>query len=190
MSYLFRRAILTVIVAVIVGYFGDHAIHQPHAEHPPKLSAILVTGASSGIGRAAAFALFEHGFVVYAGVRDTSALEELKTHGTRMRPLLLDVSKQQHIDDAFATITAAAQVAGGGQLVGIVNNAGTTYKRPLETADLDSVRALFDVNVLGVLAVTQRFLPLLRRARGRIVNIGSVQGVRSHHAHGTFVARP
>ena len=92
-------------------------------------------------------------------------------YGSRLRPLLLDVSKPEHIDDAFAAITAASQVAGGGQLVGLVNNAGTTYKRPLETADLDSVRNLFDVNVLGVLAVTQKFLPLLRRARGRVVNI-------------------
>jgi len=167
----------------------DVGLRTTYPEHPPKLSAVLVTGASSGIGRASALALHERGFVVYAGVRDPKTAQELaQIHGARMRPLILDVSNAEDIDKAFDTINAASQVAGGGVLVGLVNNAGTTYKRPLETASLDSVRGLFEVNVFGALAVTQRFLPLLRRSRGRVVNIGSVQGIISMPMQGPYAA--
>lgn len=107
-----------------------------------------------------------------------------------MRPLILDVTEPEQIDAAFTAITENAQRADGrgGQLVGLVNNAGTTHKRPLETVGVDDVRSLFEINVLGVLAVTQKFLPLLRRSRGRVVNIGSVQGIVSMPMQGPYAA--
>ena len=187
-SYALRRGLLVATFAVLAGFALDRGLQKVHAQHPPKLSAVLVTGASSGIGRAAALALHEYGFVVYAGVRDPSSAEQLRLHGPRLRPLVLDVTSAEQISAAYDTISSAAQSVGGGQLVAIVNNAGTTYKRPLETAELGQMRALFDANVFGALAVTQAFLPLLRRARGRVVNVGSVQGIISMPMHGPYAA--
>jgi len=190
MSYALRRAVVVLAIAVAIAVMPIHyVLLQPHTEYHVKRSAVLITGASTGIGRAAALALLEVGFIVYAGVRDETTAHELaEKHGPRLRPLMLDVTNPIDIANAFANITASAQVAGGGKLIGLVNNAGTTYKRPLETADLEQVRALFDVNVLGVLAVTQAFLPLLRRARGRVVNIGSVNGIISMPMQGPYSA--
>lgn len=182
-----RVRFANAFVVCVVGWaLGRLQERQP--EHPPHLSAVLVTGATSGIGKAATLALLSEGFVVYAGVRNAEAARELeKAHGPRLRPVLLDVSQPQQIYEAYATITQS-EAAGGAQLVGLVNNAGSTYKRPLETADIGSVRELFETNVLGALAITQRFLPLLRRARGRIVNVGSVQGIISMPMQGPYAA--
>ena len=188
MGYFFRRAALLAVMAVIFGWITDHALRKEYALHPPKRSSVLITGASSGIGRAAAKALVSQGFIVYAGVRSSEAQQELVEElGGRVRPLLLDVNNPAHIESAYKIITESAQT-GGGQLVALVNNAGTTYKRPLETALIEGVRSIFDVNVIGLLAVTQRFLPLLRRSRGRIVNIGSVQGIISMPMQGVYAA--
>ena len=185
--YGLRRALVCALVAVALAVAFERTLRVSYATHDPRRSAVLVTGASTGIGRAAAIALLAHGFVVYAGVRDeAAALDLVASHGSRMRPLLLDVTNPSQIDAAFANVTEHAQVAGGGQLVGLVNNAGVTYKRPMETADLDRVRELIEVNVLGALAVTQRFLPLLRRSRGRVVNVGSVQGIVAMPMHGPY----
>jgi NAD(P)-dependent dehydrogenase (short-subunit alcohol dehydrogenase family) len=133
---------------------------------------VLVTGASSGIGRATALRLAAHGHHVYAGVRkpaDGAALAEAAAG--ELTPLLLDVTNP-------AQITAAAQAvtehAGDTGLDGLVNNAGIGIFGPLELIGIDQFRRQLDVNVTGQLAVTQAFLPLLRRARGRIVMIGSI----------------
>jgi NAD(P)-dependent dehydrogenase (short-subunit alcohol dehydrogenase family) len=133
---------------------------------------VLVTGASSGIGRATALRLAAHGHHVYAGVRkpaDGAALAEAAAG--ELTPLLLDVTNP-------AQITAAAQAvtehAGDTGLAGLVNNAGIGIFGPLELIGIDQFRRQLDVNVTGQLAVTQAFLPMLRRARGRIVMIGSI----------------
>jgi NAD(P)-dependent dehydrogenase (short-subunit alcohol dehydrogenase family) len=187
-NYVARRALLLASCVAFVAYVADRLLQKEYATHDKRRSAILVTGASSGIGRAAALALHAEGFVVYAGVRDEKTAQELRSHGSRMRSLILDVTNADDIDNAFANITGEAQVVGGGRLVGLVNNAGTTYKRPLETAELERVRDLFDVNVIGLFHVTQKFLPLLRLSRGRVINVGSVQGVISMPAQGLYAA--
>jgi NAD(P)-dependent dehydrogenase (short-subunit alcohol dehydrogenase family) len=133
--------------------------------------AVLVTGASSGIGAAVVSALSDRGFVVYAGVRSSEDATRLKASGVLVRPLLFDVT------DA-AAIAAAADVVCEANipLVGLVNNAGIALGGPLETLPIDELRRQFDVNCFGALAVTQAFLPLLRRQRSRIVIVGSISG--------------
>lgn len=137
--------------------------HRPHT---------LVTGASSGIGRATALRLAAAGQHVFAGVRTDEAGRELAAAGPGITPLRLDVTDGSQIAAAVATVAEHTSV-----LDGLVNNAGTGLAAPVELLPLDALRAQLEVNVVGQLAVTQAFLPLLRPARGRIVFVGTI-GVR------------
>jgi NAD(P)-dependent dehydrogenase (short-subunit alcohol dehydrogenase family) len=133
---------------------------------------VLITGASSGIGRAAALRLAAQGWHVYAGVRkpaDGAALAGAAAG--ELTPLLLDVTNPEQITAAAQAI--AGHTAGTG-LAGLVNNAGIGVFGPLELIGIEQFRRQLDVNVTGQLAVTQAVLPMLRRARGRIVMIGSI----------------
>jgi NAD(P)-dependent dehydrogenase (short-subunit alcohol dehydrogenase family) len=142
--------------------------------------AVVVTGASTGIGRACAEALAGAGIHVFAGVRREEDAAALRTSlGAACTPLLFDVT-----DDA-AVAAAAAKVRealGGETLFGLVNNAGMALPGPLMHQKLDEFRRQFEVNLVGALRVTQAFLPLLGarmpppKRPGRIVNISSVTG--------------
>jgi NAD(P)-dependent dehydrogenase (short-subunit alcohol dehydrogenase family) len=135
---------------------------------------VLVTGASRGIGRACARALDARGFAVLAGVRDPADGERLREEaGGRIRPILLDVTRPATIASAA---TAAREAVGETGLWGLVNNAGIVVAGPIEYLPLDALRDQFEVNVFGPVAVTQACLPLLRHARGRVVNVSSVNG--------------
>jgi NAD(P)-dependent dehydrogenase (short-subunit alcohol dehydrogenase family) len=133
---------------------------------------VLVTGASSGIGRATALHLAAGGHHVYAGVRKQAdaPVPERGTAG-EVTPVLLDVTDEAQIAAAAGAI--AAHVAGTG-LAGLVNNAGTGVFGPLEILPVAQFRRLMEVNVTAQLMVTQAFLPMLRQAHGRIVMIGSI----------------
>jgi NAD(P)-dependent dehydrogenase (short-subunit alcohol dehydrogenase family) len=128
--------------------------------------AVLVTGASSGIGHASALRLVASGWRVFGGVRSEEDAERLREHG--VEPLQLDVTDS-------AAIAAAAEVVGG-ELHGLVDNAGIAIAAPLELVPLDELRRQLEVNVVGQVAVLQAFLPALRRSRGRVVLVGSVGG--------------
>lgn len=136
---------------------------QPH---------VLVTGASAGIGRATALRLAAGGCHVYAGVRKPADGDALAAAATgELTPVPLDVTDTGQIAAAIQLIGAHAGEAG---LAGLVNNAGIGVFGPLEIIPLDQFRRQLEVNVTGQLAMTQAALPLLRRARGRIVMIGSI----------------
>ncbi len=136
------------------------------------MSTFLVTGASTGIGRACALLLDARGYSVIASVRRAEDGEALRRDASeRLRFVLLDVTDGGSIERAAHE--AERQVGAAG-LAGLVNNAGVGQMGPLEHFPLEGVRGQLEVNVMGPLAVTQAFLPLVRRARGRIVNIGSV----------------
>jgi NAD(P)-dependent dehydrogenase (short-subunit alcohol dehydrogenase family) len=126
----------------------------------------VVTGASSGIGLACATRLATAGWSVFGGVRTEADAEELSRLG--VAPLFLDVTDPAQI--------AAAADAVGPTLDGLVDNAGIAIAAPLELVPLDELRLQLEVNVVGQVAVTQAFLPALRRARGRIVLMGSIGG--------------
>lgn len=136
--------------------------------------AVVVTGASTGIGRAIALALDANGFRVFAGVRkqaDGTALSRETAH--RLTPIFLDVTDGSSIAGAVEEV--ASQTNAG--LYGLVNNAGVGLGGPLELVPISETRKLMEVNVIGLLATTQAFAPLLRKARGRVVNIGSLAGI-------------
>ncbi|MCG3777514.1 MAG: Diacetyl reductase [(S)-acetoin forming] [Nitrospira sp.] len=138
------------------------------------MQSVVITGASTGIGAACALHLDALGFRVFAGVRRYEDGASLRVRGSqRLLPVLLDVT------DAVSIAQAAAQVheaVGGEGIAGLVNNAGIVVAGPLEVLPIAELRKQFGVNVIGALAVTQAFLPLLRVRRGRIVNMGSIAG--------------
>jgi short-subunit dehydrogenase len=134
----------------------------------------LITGASTGIGEACALELDRRGFRVFAGVRSEAAAESLRAKASsRLTPIMLDITDAASIANAAALVTESVGNAG---LAGLVNNAGIGVSGPLEFLPIEDLRRQFEVNVIGQVAVTQAMLPLLRVARGRIVNIGSISG--------------
>jgi NAD(P)-dependent dehydrogenase (short-subunit alcohol dehydrogenase family) len=140
----------------------------------PQAPAILITGASTGIGWACALDLDARGFHVFAGVRRQADADRLAAAASdRLRPLLLDVTDPAAVRSAAETIATATDAAG---LAGLVNNAGIVVPGPLECLPTSRLREQLEVNVLGTHAVTQAMLPLLRAGRGRIVIIGSISG--------------
>ncbi|KAA9166499.1 SDR family oxidoreductase [Amycolatopsis acidicola] len=130
----------------------------------------LVTGASQGIGESIALALARRGMRVYAGVRSEPDRLRLNGAGGTITPVRLDICEQDDIDAVRKRLEAETGDAG---LDVLVNNAGVFGLAPVEHVCLDDLRYLFEVNVLGQIAVIQATLPLLRKAGGRIVNIGS-----------------
>jgi NAD(P)-dependent dehydrogenase (short-subunit alcohol dehydrogenase family) len=135
---------------------------------------VLITGASTGIGAACAMGCAGRGMAVFAGVRNLKAGEALQAKaGAAIIPIQLDVTDRESIARAAEMVERRAGERG---LFGLVNNAGIAIGSPLELIPLDQLRRQFEVNVIGQIAVTQAVLPLLRRARGRIVNMGSIAG--------------
>jgi NAD(P)-dependent dehydrogenase (short-subunit alcohol dehydrogenase family) len=135
--------------------------------------AVVITGTSTGIGAAAAAELARRGFRVFAGIRQAGDGERLKALSAEIVPLPLDVTDGSQIAAAAETVGKSVGTAG---LAGLVNNAGIVVAGPLEILPLDVLRRQLEVNVVGPVAVIQAMTPLLRKARGRIVNIGSVNG--------------
>ena len=135
----------------------------------PNHGTVVITGASTGIGRATAVRLARGGFDVLAGVRREEDGAALRGEDGRIEPVLVDVT------DA-AQVAALAERVAGAPLAGLVNNAGIAVAGPLEGIPLDDVRRQYEVNVFGLLAVTQALLEPIRAGHGRIVNIGSIGG--------------
>ena len=147
---------------------------------------VLVTGASKGIGKAIALHLDSLGYHVFAGVRkqaDGDTLRELASD--RLMPLILDVTDAEQIAGAAEQVAA---VTGDNGLYGLVNNAGVAASGPLEILSLDSLRWQFEVNVFGQVAVTQALLPLIRKAKGRVIMMSSISGKWSFGFIGAYGA--
>lgn len=136
--------------------------------------AVVVTGASTGIGAACALHLDRLGFVVFAGVRKLQDGVTLQQQGgSGLITLLLDVTDGDTIRKAQVIV---AERVGSDGLYGLVNNAGIAVVGPLEAVPIPDLRRQLETNVIGQIAVTQAFLPLIRKVRGRIVNMGSIAG--------------
>jgi len=133
--------------------------------------AVLVTGASTGIGRATALHLATHGFSVFAGVRRQEDADSLRQEDATLEPLLIDVTSAEAVSAAAEAVAAA-----GRPLAGLVNNAGVVIPGPVELLSTDEFRRQLEVNLIGQIAVTQAFLPQLRDAKGRIVFLSSIGG--------------
>jgi len=146
-----------------------------------RVPVVLITGASTGIGRATALRLAGKGWTVLAGVRDPAAGERLLEGASagELIPLTLDVTDPAHLAQAAARVEELGARHGlqlDGGLDALVNNAGIAVAGPLELVSPEDLRRQFDVNVFGQVAVTQALLPALRRARGRIVFVSSIGG--------------
>ena len=136
--------------------------------------AIVITGASTGIGKACALHLDKLGFKVYAGVRKQSDGDNLKKEASdRLTPIILDVTDAESIREAFSIIERNT----GGEVFSLINNAGIGRGGALEVTPVAEIRKLMEVNVIGLMAVTQAFIPMLRKGRGRIINIGSTSSI-------------
>jgi len=133
----------------------------------------LITGASTGIGRASALHLDSLGHTVFAGVRKDADAESIEAAGERIVAVKLDVTEADSIAAAVETVAAAVGDAG---LDGLVNNAGIAVGGPMESLPMDDFRWQMEVNFFGVLAMSQAFSPLLRLATGRLVHISSMAG--------------
>jgi NAD(P)-dependent dehydrogenase (short-subunit alcohol dehydrogenase family) len=136
--------------------------------------AVVVTGASTGIGRATALRLDGEGYRVFAGIRKDADADELRRLGSdRLVPLKIDVTDDGTISSARDEVK---EVLGELGLAGLVNNAGVGGGGPIEFMPLDELRSTLEVNLVGQVAVTQAFLPLIRKAKGTIVFIASIGG--------------
>jgi NAD(P)-dependent dehydrogenase (short-subunit alcohol dehydrogenase family) len=147
--------------------------------------AALVTGSSTGIGRATALALDARGWRVFAGVRREEDAENLRAAGSeRLTPVILDVTVPEQI--AAAAERVAAEADGG--LHGLVNNAGIAVPGPLETLPLDQFRRQLEVGLVSYVAVTQALLPQIRNVGGRLVFLSSIGGRVSFPLNGAYHA--
>jgi NAD(P)-dependent dehydrogenase (short-subunit alcohol dehydrogenase family) len=136
--------------------------------------AVLITGASSGIGEATARLMAERGYTVFAGYRKNADAERLKAVGERLIPVRLDVADEQSMSAAREFVEATQE---GRPLRGLINNAGLAVPSFFELIPLDQLRFQFEVNFFGAVRMIQLFLPLIRNAPDpRIINVSSIIG--------------
>jgi len=176
MQSVFRLLSLTIVLLAT----GNVSFAEPDSSDASSQKAVLVTGASTGIGRKITEVLAASGYFVYAGARkqkDLDALNEIEN----VQSIRLDVTIQEEIDAAVKTVRD-----GGRGLYGLVNNAGVGGGGPMIEISEKDVRWMFDVNVFGVFRVTQAFAPLIIEEKGRITTIGSIAGILSGPFYGSY----
>ena len=171
--------LLTLTLAPAPAAWADSHAAEKTAEGTTQ-KAVLVTGASTGIGRAITEDLAARGIFVYAGARKDSDMKELNAIENVMA-VRLDVTIQEEIDAAVATITKE-----GRGLYGLVNNAGVAILAPLIEVDESELDFLFDVNIYGPYRITKAFSPLIIAAKGRITTISSISGILSGPLFGPY----
>ena len=153
-------------------------VPAPSMRASNAVPAVLITGATTGIGHATALALAADGLHVFAGVRSPAAATAMRDAHPALHPLLLDVTDNDSRHAAMAALDAALA---GAPLVALVNNAGIAVQGPLEEVPIDALVRQFEVNLFGAAALVQLALPGLRAAseaghRVTIVNVGSIGG--------------
>jgi NAD(P)-dependent dehydrogenase (short-subunit alcohol dehydrogenase family) len=146
----------------------------------PTQKAVLVTGASTGIGRKITERLAAEGYFVYAGARKEEDLRELDAI-ENVDPIRLDVTKPEEIAAAVQAVRSA-----GRGLYGLVNNAGVAVVGPLTEASMEDLEWVFDVNVFGPVRITKAFAPLILESGGRITTISSISGILSSPTFGVY----
>ncbi len=127
---------------------------------------VLVTGASSGLGKEIALVLAENGFKVFAGIRKEEDKKSLEEINSNIIGLFIDVENQESVDKAFETVKSHTD-----KLYALINNAGIALGGPIECLPVDAIKKQFEVNVYGAIRTAQKFLPILE---GRIINISSM----------------
>ena len=173
-----KKFAIFVIVVAALPYDLDLLTREKFSPPAPG-SGIVITGASTGIGRHAAEWMAKKGFVVYAGVRKDSDADSIREVGMEnLVPVKLDVAKEANVASALKFVSTDLKKRGI-TLAGLVNNAGVSKGKSSEFTTISDWKWMFDINVFGVVRCTQAFLPLLRQGKGRIVQISSVAGLMS-----------
>lgn len=171
MFKVFLFGLLLALAPIALNFATRRAFPTP----PAGGAGIVISGASTGIGYDAAVQLADD-FVVYAGVRKEKDADNLRSLGkSTLVPVILDVASQESVDEAYEKITADAAERGI-PVWAIVNNAGIMTASTAEHHDIASMQQIYDVNVWGVLRLTQKFLPVIRAQSGRIIQISSIAG--------------
>jgi NAD(P)-dependent dehydrogenase (short-subunit alcohol dehydrogenase family) len=171
---------IRTLTTLLVAYASLFLQPCAQAETTSGQKAVLVTGASSGLGRATAEALAAEGYFVYAGARKDADLAELDAI-ENIQGVRLDVNQQDQIDAAVMTIREA-----GRGLYGLVNNAGVAVLAPLIEVDEETFHYQMNANIYGVYRVTKAFAPLIIESKGRISVIGSISGTLSDATWGPY----
>ena len=171
-----HRMILVSLMLLAALPVGSNAANTPDQ----KQKAILVTGASTGIGRKITERLAAHGYFVYAGARKETDLQALGAI-PNVRAVRLDVTKPEDIDAAVEAVTK-----GGRGLYGLVNNAGIYTDAPVIDTSPEEFDLVMKVNLYGPYRVTRAFAPMIKASHGRIVNIGSISGVLNETGAGAY----
>lgn len=166
--------------------FGS--LYEEVIVHMPECS-ILITGCSSGFGRVTALALAQSGWRVFATVRKQSDRESLmaeaKQHNacSSLMPIICDITQQEQVTALAQQIATTVP-----RLDALLNNAGTAFASPIELLQLDDLRLQLEINVIAQVSVTQAMLPLLKVARGTIINVSSIGGRISIPVMGAYSA--
>lgn len=175
-----KRIALMFVLTVLALSLAAPVAAQAEAPQAGAGKAVLVTGASSGIGRRVAEDLAARGYFVYAGARKQQDIDALNAIDN-IQAVRLDVTEQDEIDAAVETVRA-----GGRGLYGLVNNAGVFIGGPLIEVPVEELEWLMDVNVTGVYRVTQAFAPMIIDAKGRITTISSISGINTSRFMGPY----
>jgi len=148
--------------------------------------SVFITGASTGIGCACARYLDNKGYRVFASVRTQKDFDRLDNTTSKLcQPLLMDITHPEEIHEAVKAVEKTLNSEG---LNGLINNAGAMLSGPLEYVNLDDFKQLLDVNITGQLAMIQAFLPMIKKARGRIINLSSISGINPVPMVGPYCA--
>ncbi len=174
-----RPRITTCISVVMFLMLNGLAVERSYAEEGSQ-KAVLVTGASTGIGRKITDVFAAKGYFVYAGARKQKDIDALNAI-ENVQAVKLDVTIQEQIDAAAETI-----VKEGRGLWGLINNAGVYIGGPLTEVSVDELQWIMDINVTGVYRVTKAFAPMIIESKGRISTIGSISGTGSGRFNGHY----
>ena len=176
-----KKTLLSAIVFTTILMLAAPSVSAESTDKGAQAQqAILVTGASTGIGRKIAEDLAAQGFFVYAGARKQKDLDALNQIAN-IQAVRLDVTIQEEIDAAVETVKK-----GGKGLYGLVNNAGVYIGGPLIEVDIEDLQWLMDINVYGVYRVTQAFAPMIIESKGRITTISSISGINTSRFSGQY----
>jgi NAD(P)-dependent dehydrogenase (short-subunit alcohol dehydrogenase family) len=171
-----HRMILVSLMLLAALPVAGNAVNIP----AQKQKVILVTGASTGIGRKITERLAAHGYFVYAGARKETDLQALGAI-PNVRAVRLDVTRPEDIDAAVESVTK-----GGRGLYGLVNNAGIYTEAPVIDTSPEEFDLVMKVNLYGPYRVTRAFAPMIKASHGRIVNIGSISGILNETGAGAY----
>ena len=171
-----HRMILVSLMLLAILPLGSNAANAPDQ----KQKAILVTGASTGIGRKITERLAAHGYFVYAGARKEADLQALGAI-SNVRAVHFDVTRPEDIVAAVEFVTK-----GGHGLYGLVNNAGIYTEAPVIDTSPEEFDLVMKVNVYGPYRVARAFAPMIKASHGRIINIGSISGILNETGAGAY----